>query len=278
LTEAGLEEIPLESNSSRVDALAAADRAHLAKSYSEAIDLYHRALAEDSTRIDAWYGLAAASASQFEYADAVAAYRRALELSPDDAGLRINLGEVLFCLGHVSEAVRNYQIAAAAPDAEIREMATRNLACIAPGDPALDDAAVLEMRRTWAAREAALVQPCRRSRAVPSKRLRIAYYGSFFAERNWMKMYMGVLNAHDRDRFEINLIVDGALPSAASGYEDHDDDRTPVASPPPRSTCSSTSTATATNPGCRCSCTDPLRFKSPGTGCTAPPGSRMSTF
>ena len=40
-----------------------------------------------------------------------------------------------------------------------------------------------------------------------------------------MKMYMGVLNAHDRERFEVNLIVDGALPSAASGYRDHDNDR-----------------------------------------------------
>jgi predicted O-linked N-acetylglucosamine transferase (SPINDLY family) len=40
-----------------------------------------------------------------------------------------------------------------------------------------------------------------------------------------MKMYMGVLNAHDRDRFEVNLIVDGALPTAASGYVDRDNDR-----------------------------------------------------
>ncbi len=40
-----------------------------------------------------------------------------------------------------------------------------------------------------------------------------------------MKMYMGVLNAHDRSRFEINLIVDGDMPSAESGYCDHDDDR-----------------------------------------------------
>ena len=40
-----------------------------------------------------------------------------------------------------------------------------------------------------------------------------------------MKMYMGVLNAHDRGGFEINLIVDGDVPGAESGYCDHDDDR-----------------------------------------------------
>jgi protein O-GlcNAc transferase len=36
---------------------------------------------------------------------------------------------------------------------------------------------------------------------------------------------MGVLKAHDRSRFEVNLIVDGALPTAASGYRDHESDR-----------------------------------------------------
>ena len=220
-----MEQIPLEANSAHMDALAAADRAQLAKDHAAAIDLYQRALAEDPGLIDAWHGLAAASASRLEYADAAAAYRRALELRPDDFGLHLNLGEAVFCLGYVSEAVRHYKIAAGAHDAGIREMAIRNLACIAPGDPSLDNAGVLELRETWATREAARVQPCRQPRRAPNPRLRIAYYGSFFAEKNWMKMYMGVLNAHDRRRFAITLIVDGAVPCAASGYQDRDDDQ-----------------------------------------------------
>jgi predicted O-linked N-acetylglucosamine transferase (SPINDLY family) len=216
---------PLEANSSRSDTLAEADRAHLAKSYAEAIELYRLALGENPSLFDAWYGLASASASRLEFGDAIAAYRRTLELRSHDAGLRVNLAEALFSLGHVSDAVRNYRIAAAADDAEVREMAVGNLACIAPGDPALDDAMILDMRRCWAAQEAKRVRPCRRPRMAQNERLRIAYYGAFFAERNWMKMYMGVLNAHDRDRFEVNLIVDGALPTAASGYVDRDNDR-----------------------------------------------------
>ena len=211
--------------------MAEADRAHLEKSYLEAIRLYRLALAEDPTVFDAWYGLASASASVLEYGDAIAAYRRALALRPQDLRLRVNLASALFALGYVTDAVRDYQLAAAEGNPEIRAVALRNLACIAPGDPALDNAAVLETRQAWAAHEASSVRLREFSRsrkppsAAPGDRLRIAYYGSFFADRNWMKNYMGVLNSHDRGRFEINLIVDGALPTAAAGYRDHDDDR-----------------------------------------------------
>ena len=51
----------------------------------------------------------------------------------------------------------------------------------------------------------------------PGERLRIGYEGSFFGSPNWMKMFMGVINAHDRDQFEVHLIVDGALPSRRGG-------------------------------------------------------------
>jgi len=213
-----------------------ADSAHLEKRYAEAIRLYRVALAQDPTLFEAWYGLAAASASCQEYGDAIATYRFALALRPHDVDLHVNLASALFALGYVTEAVHNYQTAAGSRDAGVHAMALKNLACIAPGDPALDDEAILEMRQAWAALEAANMlsypprepvpphEPRPPGRA-PGERLRIAYYGAFFADRNWMKMYMGVLNAHDRDRFEVNLIVDGALPSAASGYRDHESDR-----------------------------------------------------
>ena len=42
--------------------------------------------------------------------------------------------------------------------------------------------------------------------------------------RNWMKPVWGVINRHDRDRFEIHLLADGADPSADSGYVDHAED------------------------------------------------------
>ena len=205
--------------------LAEADRAHLEKNFAEAIRLYRSVLAQDACVFEAWYGLASALGSSLRYAEAIAAYRRALALRPGNARVHLNLGSALGALGYITDAVRNYQIGAAAPEPEVRAMCLRNLACIAPGDPALDDAAILDMRRAWAAQEVANIPSLGPRHAIPGERLRIAYYGTFFADRNWMKMYMGALNAHDRDRFEVNLIVDGALPSAASGYRDHENDR-----------------------------------------------------
>ena len=40
-----------------------------------------------------------------------------------------------------------------------------------------------------------------------------------------MKPVWGVINRHDRDRFEVHLLSDGADPSASSGYVDHPEDR-----------------------------------------------------
>ena len=205
--------------------LAEADRAHLEKNFVEAIDLYRAVLAQDPGAFEAWYGLASALGSRLQYAEAIVAYRRALALRPRNAGVHVNLGSALSSLGYITDAVRNYRIAAAASEPEVRAMSLRNLACIAPGDPALDDAR--HPRHPTSLGRAGGREdffPGTRH-AVPGERLRIAYYGTFFADRNWMKMYMGVLNAHDRDRFEVNMIVDGALPSAASGYRDHENDR-----------------------------------------------------
>jgi protein O-GlcNAc transferase len=40
-----------------------------------------------------------------------------------------------------------------------------------------------------------------------------------------MKMYLGVINAHDRDRFELHFLCDGATPDRESGYIDQAEDR-----------------------------------------------------
>ena len=103
-------------------------------------------------------------------------------------------------------------------------MALRDIACIAPGDPALDNQAVMRARQRWAATEAASIHPAQPDWR-PGAKLKIGYLSSFFGARNWMKMFIGVINAHDRDRFEVHLIATGDLPSAEAGYRDHADDR-----------------------------------------------------
>ncbi|QYU67044.1 tetratricopeptide repeat protein [Leptolyngbya sp. 15MV] len=165
-----------------------------------------------------------ALAAAFDAAGAIEAMRAALALRPDQHWLRVNLARALFALGHVTEAMRENERAVHETDGEPREHAIRNAAIMAPGDPALDNAMILGMRRRWARAEARKVVPLH-ARPKRAGRVRLAYTGAFFDKPNWMKMYMGVINAHDRDRFEINLIVDGGVPCAAAGYRDHDDDR-----------------------------------------------------
>jgi predicted O-linked N-acetylglucosamine transferase (SPINDLY family) len=101
----------------------------------------------------------------------------------------------------------------------------RNHAIMAPGDPELGNAEILAIRSRWAEVEATTVTAPPPPPPRREGRLRLACYGAFFGQKNWMKMYMGVLNAHDRDRFELTLIADGAPPNAEAGYRDHPDDR-----------------------------------------------------
>ncbi|MBS7811506.1 O-linked N-acetylglucosamine transferase, SPINDLY family protein [Roseococcus pinisoli] len=204
--------------------LAEADRLHLSGRHAEAIGGYEEVLAADPDCFEAWNGLGHAAASRQEYGQAIPALRRALKLRGEEATLRVNLGKALFALGHVTEAVREYARAWREGDEATRAAALRNLAVIAPGDPVLGNAAIREIRRYWAEAEAAAVTPLAPARR-PGAKLRLAYYGAFFHEKNWMKMYMGVLNAHDRDRFELHLIADGAPPSVEAGYRDHPEDR-----------------------------------------------------
>ncbi|WP_372618932.1 tetratricopeptide repeat protein [Falsiroseomonas sp.] len=186
---------------------------------------FRAALARDPGRFEAWAGLGQAAAALFDYGEAIAAVRHALSLAPEHAWLRVNLARALFALGEVSEAMRENDRAIREGDAEVRTAALRNHAIMAPGDPELDNASILAIRRRWAEAEAAAI-PARPPAPPPRQgKVRLAYYGAFFGQRNWMKMYMGVLNAHDRDRFELNLIVDGALPSGEAGYRDHAEDR-----------------------------------------------------
>jgi protein O-GlcNAc transferase len=202
--------------------LAEADRLHLAGQLGPAIAHYRQALAQDSALFEAWYGLGFALGAAEEHGAATEALRAALALQPNAVRLRVNLGESLFALGHVSEAVQEYERAAAGDDPEARDLALRSIACVAPGDPALDNTAILRARQRWA--EAASIRPAMPA-WQPGEKLRIGYLSSFFGARNWMKMFLGVINAHDRDRFEVHLIATGDLPSAETGYRDHPDDR-----------------------------------------------------
>jgi protein O-GlcNAc transferase len=211
-----------------VDALAAlreADALHQGRQYHDATTAYRRVLQADPSLFEAWYGLGCASASLTAYGDAVAALRHAVSLRPDAIGARCNLAEALFQLGEADAAVAEYSQAADAGDPAVRAIALGALACIAPGCPSLDHAAVRAVRERWAASVGHGIRPIGSMPGRQPRKLRIGYLSAFFGARNWMKPVWGVINRHDRDRFEVHLLSDGADPSAGSGYVDHPEDR-----------------------------------------------------
>lgn len=107
----------------------------------------------------------------------------------------------------------------------IAAVALDALACIAPGATIMDNGTVLALRHRWAKEIGRAIAPLV---AVPhdgSRKLRVGYVSSFFGARNWTKPVFGVINQHDRTRFEIHLLSDHEDPSESSGYQDHAEDR-----------------------------------------------------
>ena len=200
-----------------------ADALHAARDYPAAVAAYRRALAGDAALFDAWYGLGCAQLALKAFGDAAASLRHAIYLRADANGARCNLAEALFQLGEVDAALAQFRLAAHSGDAEIRAVAVASIALIAPGAAACDNAAVLAARLQWV--ESLGPAPRVARSAAPHAKLRVGYVSRFFGARNWMKFVWGVVNRHDRDRFEIHLLSDGDDPSAASGYVDHPDDR-----------------------------------------------------
>lgn len=202
-----------------------ADDLHAAGQRDAAAREYRRALTLDETLLEAWYGLGCCHLAARSYGAAVQALERAVALRPNAAGARCNLAEALFQLGRVDDAVRHYAQTADSGHPEVASISLEALACIAPGAPSRDNEAVLALRRRWASSVGRHIKPLIPAPRDPNRKLRIGYVSAFFGARNWMKPVFGVINRHDRTRFEIHMLSDGDDPSDSSGYIDHPDDR-----------------------------------------------------
>jgi protein O-GlcNAc transferase len=205
--------------------LAAADALHAKGQLPEAIAQYREAVLHEPGMYLGWYGLGCALYTNGAFADAVAALRRAAKIAPNAMPARATLGEALYALGQVSDSNVNYARIARDGDDTLKHLALGNIACAAPSDPAMDDDAIRRAREAWIAAEAASIRPLNTPARLRGGKIRIGYLGAFFGSKNWMKGYMGVINAHDRDRFEVHFIADRAVPSAEAGYRDRDEDR-----------------------------------------------------
>ena len=200
-----------------------ADALQLAGDIDAAAHIYRRLLAADQGNVAAWHGLGAARLRAGAYGEASEALLHAVRLWPDEVGAWGLLAEALFRLGDVERAIYAYRRAATADS--MRTKAEENVAIIIPGSASAGNADVFSARYAWGRQLGAGISPVERPPRPPSgAKLRIGYVSAFFDKANWMKPVYGVINRHDRDRFEVHLVSLGGDPSALAGYREHDHD------------------------------------------------------
>lgn len=161
------------------------------------------------------------------YAEAIPLLRRTLAEKDDDPAIGFALAGALFKLGDIEDAIDHLRLLARSHDAGVRESALQKVAVTIPGDPRAGNEQVLEARREWTSVASRIESPrCPAAVVSPvqGRKLRIGYVCAFFGYRNWMKPVWGMLNAHDRNAFEIHLFLDGGLPKREYGWRPHESD------------------------------------------------------
>lgn len=206
-------------------ALAAADALHHERRLPEAVEAYTEAQRLNPSSADAWYGAGCANLTLKAAGAAASCLARAVALAPHSGRARYNLGKALFELGEVEAAVAAF-IEAERLEPNLTEMVRASIATVIPGCSAADHATVLHHRRRWAEGlpAEAKAPPLETMRREPGQRLRIGYLSAFFGDANWMKPVFALINRHDRARFDVVMLSDGAPPHAGRFYIDHDTD------------------------------------------------------
>ena len=186
----------------------------------DAMTAYRAALELDDQLVRAIYGLGCALLALGEFAIAISCFERAVALEPEHARAQQNLGQALFRLGDADAALDRFRLATSVTD---DLMPLESIALVIPGSPRANNASILSARRAWAERlpKALRASAPTSTEKLTGDRLRIGYVSAFFASANWMKPVWGLINHHDRERFEVHFFSDCPEDSIDAGYRRH---------------------------------------------------------
>lgn len=173
------------------------------KRHDEARAAYEAALALRPDMAEAWYGLGVLESGLKRHAAAVTAFARAHVLNPALPFLKGSLlhQKMLICDWHgVAELIAEIEadLAAGRPSAE-----PFGWQGVATSSSSLQRCAELFSRQLFPSNFTALPRP------APGPRLRIGYVSGEFREQATSLLMVGVLEQHDRNRFEIVAFDNG---------------------------------------------------------------------
>lgn len=211
-------------NRQRDDLRALAERRLERKEIIPALEALDQIIGLGRANVDDWRLTGNTLLSIREFAQAAAAFENGLKLDADDEEARYSLATAQFQLGNVTGAVANFEAVAKRLN-NLKAWVT--LATIIPGCPQSDHQRVLDVRRMLAKRLAAdsgenpWIPPPRGD----GPRLKIGYISAFFDRANYMKPVWGLINGHDRERFEVCLFADDVPQSGLSWFQPGSHDR-----------------------------------------------------
>ncbi len=222
ILNAGLQTDP--ENKDLLRALAGLLRA--AGQRKQAFAVYNRLIALGDVSAEDWNAMGEALVAGREYAQAIGFFRESLS-TENTFPARHNLGQALFKLGEIDEAIGNLEAAARGSGAAVSWAA---LATLIPGAPGVDQAGILSLRRDFA--DWLATSPMANTAPAPQKRgrhpddpIRIGYVSSWFTGANYMKPVWALINNHDRSRFQVHLFSDDPADAELVGYEPGAGDR-----------------------------------------------------
>jgi predicted O-linked N-acetylglucosamine transferase (SPINDLY family) len=184
-----------------------------------ALETYDRVIELGGADAAVWLEVGRTLADVRENAQALDALANSQKLAPS-AEATYEIARSSFQLGDLEGAKQNFESVAHETDSA---QAWLSLAKIIPGVPSATHQTVREVRAAFAERlrrevGTAASQP-RPMHKSSGDRLRVGYLSAFFERANYMKPVWGLVNHHDRSRFEIHLFSDTPLGNGWEGYQ-----------------------------------------------------------
>jgi protein O-GlcNAc transferase len=174
----------------------------------DAICFFQKAVQLDSKSQHGWFGQGMALTHMEEYAASLDYFRRVIKLNAKLAIAHHNLGRSLHEIGQSDMAYQSFRRAI-----YLNFTPTQQAVAVAvPGFPSASNQTVLRERRLWAhgLLKSEEIDPdgAEIVRDKEQKHLKLGYVSAFFHKENWMKPVWGLLEQHDREKFQIHLFSD----------------------------------------------------------------------